>query len=121
MSKIPSSVKQFKISSTSCWANPALRRSSVARFLVSAAFMMLLPAGGANDRRARPSTLVGQDQRSRGRKHAAHAVHERDRASGNLALTALPAKLTRRLDDREDPVHPGVRVREAAAIGVDRQ
>src|SRR5437762_14091733 len=47
----------------------------------------------------------------------------RDRRLGvlHLALAAFAAQLPHRLDQQKEAVHPGVTVREAAAIGVDRQ
>src|SRR5215831_2581879 len=65
------------------------------------------------------SLLVREHEGPRRRKHPAHAVHQRHVALRHLAGVALATKLARRLDDGEDPVHPGVRVGEPAAVGID--
>src|SRR5207245_1080465 len=64
-----------------------------------------------------PLAVVREDERAGGRQHAAHAVHERRLQIGHLAGATLAAQLARGLDDREDAVHPGVRVGEPAAVG----
>src|SRR5262249_27148292 len=110
MSKIPSSVKQSRMRSTSWRAKPALSRSITSRLRFSLASM-----------RRPPLAFVGPDQGARRQQHAAHAVDERHPAAGHLAVAALAAELAGGLDDREDPVHPGVGVGEPAAVGVDGQ
>src|SRR4051794_17977828 len=71
---------------------------------------------GTLDRR-----LVPEDHcRLRG-EHAAVAVRDRDVGAGDLALAALAALLAHRLDEQQQAVHPRVAVRQAAAVGIDRQ
>src|SRR5882724_6369127 len=56
--------------------------------------------------------LVGEHESARGREHPAHPVDEGELAVRHLARAALAAELAGGLDDGEDPVHPGMRVRE---------
>src|SRR2546426_9398887 len=76
--------------------------------------------GGRSDDRGADLALVRQDERAGGGEHAAHAVDQRELHVRHLALVTLATELPRRFDDREDAVHPGVRVGEAAPVGVDR-
>src|SRR6266853_1309741 len=52
---------------------------------------------------------------------SAIAVCDGGLAIGDLARAAFMAQLARRLDQQEQPVHARMAIREAAAIGVDRQ
>src|SRR5688500_2015194 len=67
------------------------------------------------------SALVRQDEPPRGRQQAGHAVDERPPGVRHLPRSALAAQQARGLDDRKDAVHPRVRVREPASVGVDGQ
>src|SRR5262252_5631623 len=64
--------------------------------------------------------FVGEDERSCSGQHSPHPVHQRELRVRHLPRAALAAKLPCRFDDGKDAVHPAVRIREPAAIRVDR-
>src|SRR5207253_10094544 len=74
-----------------------------------AATAALTGSGGAEN----DGALRGED--------AAIAVRDRRLGVLHLALAAFAAQLPHRLDQQKEAVHPGVTVREAATIRVDRQ
>src|SRR5438045_9449279 len=74
-----------------------------------AATAALNGSGGAEN----DGALRGED--------ATIAVRNRRLGVLHLALAAFAAQLPHHLDQEEQAVHPGVTVREAATIGVDRQ
>src|ERR1700730_11112919 len=65
--------------------------------------------------------LGAEDDRALRRQHAAIAMCDGGRAIGDLARPAFVAQLSRRFDQQKQPVHAGVAIGQAAAIGVDRQ
>src|SRR5713101_1504618 len=67
-------------------------------------------------RRLRP-----QNYRALRRQDAAIAVRDRGFRAGHLACAGIAAQLPHRLDQEEEPVHAGMAIGEAAAIGVDRE
>src|SRR5262249_35769586 len=48
-------------------------------------------------------------------------MRKRDLAALHLPRTALAPQLAHRFDQQEQSVHPGVAVRQAATVGVDRE
>src|SRR5439155_11941338 len=65
--------------------------------------------------------LCTQNHRALRRQDAAIAVRYRGFGAGHLAGVAVAAQLPHRLYEEEEPVHAGMAIGEAAAIGIDRQ